>query len=142
MWSKKLFFISLLFCLFLQQVFSQGIYLTESEFQELMNIIKTSRVNSEEQTNLITGLKKTLTAQEAELLQVLNSLELSEQDLMELKEALSKIQIYSDELNEYCLRLEKENENLKSKNKGLKIGIGASSGAAGILLIVLLIIIL
>jgi len=140
--SRRLFFTFLLLFSFSPPGFSQGVFLTESEFQELMNIIKISRANSEEQTNLITGLRRTLAAQEAELRQALNSLELSESDLMELREALSKIQTYSDELNAYCLMLEKENKDLKTKNKGLKIGIGASSGAAGILLILLLVIIL
>ena len=142
MWltEKKLFFALSLFCLFLQPVFSQGVYLTESEFLELMSIIRTSRANSEEQMKLIAGLRITLAAQKAELLQALNTLELSESDLTELRDSLSRIQTYLDELNVYCLRLEQENNNLKNRNRGLRIGIGASSGAAGILLIVLLVI--
>jgi len=150
---KKLFFTLSLFCLFFQPVFSQEVYLTDNEFRELMSIIRTSRANSEEQKNLIMSLKHTLAAQEARLLQSLNTLELSEaelsralnilelsrMELTELRNSLSRIRTYSDELNEYCLRLEQENKSLKSKNKGLKIGIGASSGIAGILLIALLI---
>jgi len=140
--SKKLFFVSLLLFLFLPQVFSQGVYLTESEYQELLNLIKTSKTNSEAQTKLIADLKEILAMQKAELHQALNSLEQSETDSTELKEALSRIRTYSDELNEYCLTLEKENKALSDKNKGLKIGLGISSGAAGTLLIVLLILLL
>jgi septal ring factor EnvC (AmiA/AmiB activator) len=139
---KKLLFISLLLLLFLPQVFSQGVYLTESEFQELLNIIKTSKTNSETQTRLIEDLKNVLAKQEAELQQALNSLEQSETDLAELKASLSRIRTYSDELNKYCLTLEQENAALKNKNMGLKIGLGISSGAAVTLIAVLLILLL
>ena len=139
---KKLLFIPLLLFLFLPPVFSQGVYLTEAEYQELLNLIKTSKANSEQQTRLITELRETLKAQEAELRQALNFLELSGTDLTELKAALSRIQSYSDELNAYCLTLEKENAGLLSKNRGLKIGLGISSGAAGAMIIVLLILLL
>jgi uncharacterized protein HemX len=145
MWSpvsKKLLFISLLFFLFLHPVFSQGVYLTGEEYQELLNLIKTSRTNSEQQTRLITELKETLRAQEAELRQALNFLEQSETDLTELKAALSRIQSYSDELNAYCLTLEQENAWLLTENRGLKIGLGISFGAAGAMIIVLLILFL
>jgi uncharacterized protein HemX len=138
--SKKLFFVPLLLCLFLPPVFSQGVCLTESEYQELLNIIKTSKANSETQTRLIADLKEVLTAQETELRQALNFLEQSEADLTELKTSLSRIRTYSDGLNEYCLTLEQENAVLNNKNRGLKTGLGISSGAAGILLIALLII--
>jgi len=140
--SKKLFFISLLLCLFLPQVFSQGVCLTESEYQELLNLIKTSKTNSETQTKLITELKKVLAEQETELQQALNYLEQSETDLTELKASLSRIRTYSEELNEYCLALEQENKALINKNRGLKIWLGISSGAAGTLLVALLIMIL
>jgi len=140
--SKKLFFISLLLCLFSARVFSQGVYLTESEYRELLNLIKTSKTNSEAQTKLITELKRVLAEQETELRQALNFLEQSEADLTELKASLSRIRTYSEELNEYCLTLEQENKALNKKNKGLKIGLGISSGAAGALLVALLILIL
>jgi hypothetical protein len=123
-------------------VFSQGVCLTETEYRELLNLIKTSRTNSQEQTNLITGLKETLRAQEAALLQALNSLEQSETDLTELKASLSRIQGYSEELNAYCLTLEKENAGLKTENRRLKTWLGISSGSAGALVIVLLILLL
>jgi len=132
---KKLFFVALLFCLCLPQAFSHGVYLTESEFQELLNNISISKTKSETQTKLIADLKRVLAAQEAELRQALNSLEQSETDSTELKESLSRIQTYSGELNEYCLKLEQE-------NKTLKVGLGISSGAAGAFLIVLLILLL
>jgi len=134
-YSKKLLFIFLLLCLVLPQVFSQGVYLTEVEYQELLNGIKVSKTNSEAQTKLITDLKKVLAEQETELRQALSYLEQSETDSTELKESLSKIQTYSRELNEYCLKLEQE-------NKALKVGLGISSGAAGAFLIVLLILLL
>jgi hypothetical protein len=139
---KRLLFISFLVFFFLHPVFSQGVYLTEAEYQELLNLIKTSKTNSEQQRMLITELKETLTAQEAELRQALNFMELSEMDLTELKAVLSRIQSYSDELNAYCLTLEKENAELLSKNRGLKIGLGISSGAAAAMIIVLLILFL
>jgi septal ring factor EnvC (AmiA/AmiB activator) len=138
----KFFFALLLLCFVLPPVFSQGVYLTESEFQELLNIIRKSRANSEEQTRLIAELRETLTMQEAELRQALNSLDQSEPELTELKASLSRIRSYSDGLNAYCLTLEQENAALKSKNKGLKIGIGVSGGSAAVLLIVLLILLL
>jgi len=150
---KKLLFISSLFCLFSRPVFSQDVFLTDSEFLEMMSIIRTAKANSETQTSLIINLRNTLAAQEAKLLQALsalelseaglllalNRLELSEMELTELRDSLSRIRAYSDELNEYCLRLERENNALKSKNNGLKIGVGVSSGVAGILLTLLLI---
>ena len=145
MWSgalKKLLFISLLLFLFSLPVFSQGVYLTEAEYQELLNLIRTSSANCEQQTRLITELRETLTAQEAELRQALNFLEQSEAGLTELKDALLRIQSYSDELNAYCLTLERENAELLTKNRGLKIGLGISSGAAGAMIIVLLILFL
>jgi septal ring factor EnvC (AmiA/AmiB activator) len=139
---KRLFFALLPLCFFLHPVFSQGVYLTETEFQELLNLIKTSRTNSQEQTNLITDLKETLRAQEAALLQALNSLEQSETDLTELKASLSRIQGYSEELNAYCLTLEQENAGLRTENRRLKTWLGVSSGSAGALIIVLLILLL
>lgn len=139
---KKLLFASLLSCLFLAPVFSQGVWLTEAEYQELLNIIRASKANSIEQTNLIADLQNKLATQEAALLKALNSLEQSEPELTELKDALSRIRTYSDGLNKYCLELERENKVLKSKNKGLKIGLGISSGGAGVLVIVLLILLL
>jgi chromosome segregation ATPase len=136
--KKRLFLFLFLFLLSLPG-FSQDIFLTESEYQELMNIIRTSKRNSEQQQNLITELRETLAAQEEELKKALNSLELSEGDLTELRASLSRIRTYLDGLNEYCKALESENISLKSKNNGLKIGIGISGGATAVMLIVLLI---
>ena len=140
--SKKPLFIPLLLFLFLQPVFSQGVYLTEAEFQELLNLIRASKTNCEQQASLIAELKETLLTQEAELRQALNSLEQSETGLTELKASLTRIRSYSDELNAYCLTLEQENAGLQTKNRGLKIGIGISSGAAGAMIIALLILFL
>jgi hypothetical protein len=137
-----LFLSSLLLLFGFAPVFSQGAYLTETEYQELLNIIRASKSNSERQTMLIAELKETLKAQEAALLLALSSLELSETDLTELKASLSRIRGYSDGLNAYCLALEQENAALKKNNKGLKAGVGISSGAAGALLIILLILLL
>jgi chromosome segregation ATPase len=139
---KRLFLALLLPRLFLPPVFSQEVCLAESEFQELMSIIRTSRANCETQTKLIADLRKTLGEQEAKLRQALGFLEQSETDLTELKASLSKIRSYSDGLNEYCLALEKENAALAGKNRGLKAGLGISSGAAGALAVILLILLL
>jgi chromosome segregation ATPase len=136
---KKLFFSLLLLWSFSARVFSQEVSLTETEYQELMSIIRTSARNSEQQRALIAGLRTVLTAQEAELRQALSALEQSEADLTELKASLSRIQTYSDGLNEYCLALESENAGLKSKNRGLKAGLGVSSG---VLVLVLLMVFL
>jgi septal ring factor EnvC (AmiA/AmiB activator) len=140
--SKKFLFASFLLCLLFAPVFSQGVWLTESEYQELMSIIRASKANSQEQTNLIADLKNRLATQEAKLLKALTSLEQSGPELTELKAALSRIRTYSDELNKYCLELEQEIKDLKSKNRGLKIGLGTSSGVAGALAVVLLIVLL
>lgn len=139
--SKKMFFL-FFFCLVfslpvLSLDASGGVYLTEPEFQELMNIITQSTANSKAQTKLISELKQTLKTQEAELKSALNNLKLSEADLAELKTTLAKIQSYSLALEEYCKGLESENKKLKRSNAALKIGCGAGGGAAVVLLILL-----
>jgi capsule polysaccharide export protein KpsE/RkpR len=140
--KKRCFFLLFALLFFLQPAFSQGVFLTEAEFQELLNIIRASKANSEAQTNLIAGLRETLTTQEAALLRALSSLGQSETDLTELKASLSRIRSYSDELNAYCLTLEQENAALRTENRRLKIGLGISSGSAGALVIVLIILLL
>jgi len=139
---KKLFLLFLfLFSLSLPG-FSQDVYLTEAEYQELMNIIRTSRQNSEKQQSLIAELRGTLATQESALKEALNSLELSEEDLTELRTSLTKIRTYLDELNEYCKTLESENRRIKKENSGLKIGMGITGGTTAVMLIVFLIIFL
>lgn len=140
--SKKRSLLFLFLFLLSLPGFSQDIFLTETEYQELMNIIRVSRQNSEQQQILITELRKTLTTQEAELKEVLNGLELSKESLTESRASLSRILTYLDELNEYCKTLESENSGLKSKNTALKIGVGISGGANLIMLIVFLIVFL
>jgi septal ring factor EnvC (AmiA/AmiB activator) len=153
---KRLLFFVLLLCLCLPPVFSSGAYLTEAEYLELLNIIKTSEANSREQTRLIAELRKTLAEQEAELLRALRALEESKAELRqasdtlnqsdggltELRNTLSRIRSYSDGLAEYCAALENENGRLKTENRALKISAGISGGAAGVLAIVLLILFL
>lgn len=154
--AKKVLFLVLLVCLCLSAVFSSDVYLTEGEYQELLNIIKTSEGNSKAQQRLIAGLRKTLREQEAELQQALNVQEMlqaelqqaldtlnrSDADLTVLRDTLSRIRSYSDGLIEYCSTLENEKGRLKSENLKLQIGAGVSGGAAGILAIILLLVLL
>ncbi|MDR0290316.1 MAG: hypothetical protein LBI06_05210 [Treponema sp.] len=145
MWNchtKKLLLASLLLLFALDPVFSSEVYLTEAEFLELLNIIRTSKTNSEEQKRLISELQETLKMQETELRAALGSLDQSGAGLKELESSLARIRTYSDGLSAYCSTLEQENASLKNKNKGLKIGVGVSSGGAGVLLIILLILLL
>jgi uncharacterized membrane protein YtjA (UPF0391 family) len=136
---RKLFFILLSLFWVSLPGFSQQICLTENEFHELMNIIRISRMNSKQQQELITELRETLAAQEAGLREALGSMELSEADLTELKASLSRIRTYSEELNKYCGTLENEINRLRKINNNLKIGIGITGGAAGILTILFVI---
>jgi chromosome segregation ATPase len=146
MWtfSKKVLLLSAFLPLWFVSppVFSQGVCLTEPEYRELLNIIKTSKANSTEQTRLISELKETLKTQEAALLQALNSLEQSGTDLTELETSLSRIWDYSEELNAYCLTLERENAVIRTENRRLKTWLGISSGSAGVLAVVLIVILL
>ena len=127
--------------------FSQGVTLTEGEFKRLLQSIKTAKQNSQQQGALIAELKETLEAQAMALQQALNTLrevssavEQSEAESNVLKTSLVSIQSYSQELNDYSLRLEHENRRLKSKTKGLQVGWGISGGAAAAVILVLLLI--
>jgi chromosome segregation ATPase len=136
----KFLFVILLLLLFLSfSVSAQEVYLTEAEYNALMNIIKQSKTNSEQQTKLVSSLKETLRTQEAELQAALNAAEKSEADLTELKSSLARIQSYSNQLSEYCKTLETENTRLKRNNAAWKTGFGAAGGAAVVLLILLFI---
>jgi septal ring factor EnvC (AmiA/AmiB activator) len=135
--KKRFLFLPLLLFSLFPPAFSQEAYLTDAEFQTLLSIIRQSKANSEAQTKLIAELRTELRAQEAELKEALNALELSEAALTDLKASLSRIRGYSKTLNEYCLTLEKENRKLRTGNKFLKIGCGAG-GAFLIALILLL----
>jgi chromosome segregation ATPase len=134
----KLLFAILLLLLFLSfSVSAREVYLSETEYNALMSIIKQSKANSEQQTELVTGLKETLKQQEAELQAALNAAEKSEADLTELKSSLAKIRSYSDELSEYCKTLEADAARLKRSNTVWKTGCGAAGGAVIALLILL-----
>ena len=134
----KFLSVILLLLLFLSfSVSAQEVYLSETEYNALMSIIKQSKANSEQQTELVTGLKETLKLQEAELQAALNAAEKSEADLTELKSSLAKIRSYSDELSEYCKTLEQEASRLKKNKAAWKAGCGAAGGAVIVLLILL-----
>jgi hypothetical protein len=135
--KKKFLFLSLLLLSRFSPAFSQEAYLTGEEFQTLLNIIRQSKTNSEQQTALIAELKAELQAQEAELKEALNGLELSEAASKELNASLSKIRDYSEMLNGYCLTLEKENAGLKRSKAAWKAGCAGTGGAFLIVLLIL-----